>query len=153
MLWNEARSSIELRDALDSLFGASPWRGIADDVFCWLVGHIPYRCGVRLGKGRLTFLIGNYRPAALKKWNGRLRVDMMFADRLPQGFRVASDAWRSVPGTTEGYIVLNDLPLLLSEEDVVRFIKACNLAKEIAPKSRRWDCNVDVTWPDQTPWP
>lgn len=84
MLWRQAENQIHVDAALDRLFARTPYRELAEEVFKWLTEQIPFRCGVRLGKERMSFLLGNYRPAAIKRSGGMVRVDMGFAERLPR---------------------------------------------------------------------
>ncbi len=148
-LWIQSSNSIQEEEALISKFGDSPINlHTATTLYKWLKETLPFRCGVRLGKDRITFLVGNYRPAAIKKQKGKVRLDMVFANKLPEGFKVASDVWRSVPNTIEGYtLVEEDLPPI-TEEDKENFVKACNGMLEVAPKSRRHECNVLASWPE-----
>ena len=147
-LWLQSPNSIQEEEALKSTFGDSYINlHIATTLYKWLKEMLPFRCGVRMGKDRITFLMGNYRPAAIKCRKGGVRLDMVFAGRLPEGFKKASDVWQSVPNTIEGYTIVEDAPPLLTEEDVANFVKACNQMREVAPKSRRHECNVLATWP------
>ena len=95
MLWRETSVLIAEEDALYSLFQDNEILFLARNVFEWLKEVLPYRCGVRLGDKRLSFLIGNYRPAALKKYHKELRLDMGFKGKLPDGWRSTfSDNWQ-----------------------------------------------------------
>ena len=87
-LWSEADQPMSLNEALDSLFLDTPYRQLAQEVFHWLQERIPYKSGVRLGKNRITFLIGNYRPAALKIDAGELVLYMVFAGSPPHSFEL-----------------------------------------------------------------
>lgn len=99
-LWRESADPMSLEAALDRLFGSIPeQRAAAAGLFEWLRDTIPFRCGIRLGKNRLTFLVGNYRPAAIKREGNRLRVDMGFANEIPKAFSLASLVWKTIPGT------------------------------------------------------
>lgn len=153
MLWREAEDQVTLSAALDCLFARTPYRGLAEEVFNWFKEQIPYRCGVRLGKERITFLVGNYRPAAIKRHRGMLRVDMGFVGQLPDSFALASDVWGSIDDVKEGYLIVNRMPLPLSSADIGNFVLACERMREAAPKTRMWDCNVAVDWADSKPFP
>lgn len=148
-LWIQSSNSIPEEEALTIRFGNSPINLHITTALCnWLKETLPFRCGVRLGKDRITFLLGNYRPAAIKKQAGKVRLDMIFANSLPEGFSVASGVWRSVPNTIEGYtLVEEDLPPV-TEEDKKNFVKACERMREVAPKSKRHECNVLASWPE-----
>lgn len=149
-LWRVSEDSMSLETALDRLIGDVPsQRAVAAEMFEWLKGTIPFRCGVRLGKNRLTFLIGNYRPAAIKRVGNRLRVDMGFTEKLPEEFSLASSVWNTLPGTKEGFYRVDRLPLPLSRTDIENFVRACYLMKDMAPKTRRHTCNVEVEWPER----
>lgn len=152
MLWKQTEPQKALDVALDCVFARTPYRGLAEEVFNWLKEQIPYRCGVRFGKGRITFLVGNYRPAAIKRDKGGVRVDMGFAGRLPDAFKVASDVWKTIDAE-EGYVVVQQMPLPLSSADVDRFVLACERMRKAAPKTRTHCCNVIVDWPDSKPFP
>ena len=135
-LWLQSPNSIQEEEALKSTFGDSYINlHIATTLYKWLKEMLPFRCGVRMGKDRITFLMGNYRPAAIKCRKGGVRLDMVFAGRLPEGFKKASDVWQSVPNTIEGYTIVEDAPPPLTEEDVANFVKACNEMREVAPKA------------------
>lgn len=77
-------------------------------VFDWLKTLLPYRCGVRLGNNRLSFLIGNYRPAAIKRRDNDLRLEMGFADKLPKIFKLKFDSQNFPPLVAVG---LSTLPI------------------------------------------
>jgi len=149
-LWTQSSNSIPEEEALIRRFGDSPINlHIVTSIYNWLKETLPFRCGVRLGKDRITFLVGNYRPAAIKKQGGKVRLDMVFANRLPEGFRVASYVWRSVPNTIEGYTLVEEGIPPVTEEDKKNFVKACERMREVAPKSRRHVCNVLAAWPEE----
>lgn len=148
-LWIQSSNSVQEEEALISKFGDSPINlHIATALYNWLKETLPFRCGVRLGKDRITFLVGNYRPAAIKKQGGKVRLDMVFANILPEGFKVASDVWRSVPNTIEGHALVEENLPLVTEEDKENFVKACEGMREVAPKSRKHVCNVLAVWPE-----
>lgn len=153
-LWREAEHRISVSEALDLMFGGTAYRHLAEEVFFWLQEHIPYKCGVRLGKNRdrLTFLIGNYRLAAIKRDGGRLRLDMGFHAEVPAPFEVASDVWKTIDAR-EGYIIVTEMPLPLSRSGVDSFIQACRDMREVAPGTKTHECNVAVEWPDDKPLP
>lgn len=66
-LWRQDENSISEEEALSHLFRNNPRSFyIARSLYDWLKEVLPFRCGVRLGKDRISFLIGNYRPAAIK---------------------------------------------------------------------------------------
>lgn len=144
-LWFQSLCSVQEEEALKSIFGDNYI--IATTLYNWLKEILPFRCGVRMGKDRITFLIGNYRPAALKYRRKGVRLDMVFTDRLPKGFKETGYVWESVPNTIEGYAIVQNVPLLLTKEDITNFVKTCNKALKVAPKSRKHECNILATWP------
>ncbi|NPV52190.1 MAG: hypothetical protein HPY71_01550 [Firmicutes bacterium] len=152
LLWREAQHQVTLSEALDFLFGSTQYRQLAVEAFLWLQKLIPYRCGVRWGKDRITFLVGNYRPAAIKRDAGKLRIDMGFAGEIPDAFKVASDVWKTIDAR-EGYVIVERMPLPLSNVDEHSFVVACERMREVAPKTRLWECNVAVEWPKDKPLP
>lgn len=152
-LWLQADETILEEEALFNLFGAHARSlEVATNLYNWLKTLLPFRCGVRMGKDRISFLIGNYRPAAIKKHKGKVRLDMGFVNKLPEGFKKASEVWKSIPSAIEGYTVIEseeNLTLLLNDADLIRnFTNACRQMLEVAPKSRRHLCNVLATWPE-----
>ncbi|UNC91282.1 hypothetical protein [Candidatus Contubernalis alkaliaceticus] len=149
-LWVQSEDTISEDESIRIIFMDNPKNvNTAKILIKWLKIILPFRCGIRMGKERITFLAGNYRPAAIKRQKGSVRLDMVFANRLPEGFNVASDVWRSVPNTVEGYILADDDLTSLTEEDIGNFVKACEQMLEVAPKSRRHLCNVSAVWPDE----
>lgn len=154
MLWKRAepQETVTVDKALDCVFARTRYRDLAEDVFSWLKERLPYRCGVRLGKGRISFLVGNYRPAAIKRDKAGVRVDMGFTGGLPGAFKVASDVWKSIDAE-EGYVVVQQMPLPLSSADVDRFVLACRQMRIAALKTGARCCNVIVDWPESKPSP
>ena len=150
-LWRETDQLISLSEALHSLSLNTPYRPLAEETFHWLREHIPYRCGVRLGRKRVTFLVGNYRPAALKIDAGRLGLCMVFAGSLPGSFELTY-RFASID-VNEGRALIDSLPLLLSDADVESFVLACEKMGENAAQGGPWICNVDANWPEDKPWP
>ncbi|RJX17622.1 MAG: hypothetical protein C4575_12720 [Desulforudis sp.] len=134
------------QEALKILFQDSELRVRANRVYDWLKVNLPYRCGVRLGKDRLSFLVGNYRPAAIKKRGNAVRLEMCFVGALPSAFASTGFRWLTLDDTYEGWVeVRSSLPL--TTEDVDSFRRACERIGEVAPKSRTWMCNVRAEWP------
>ncbi len=150
-LWSEADHPMSLNEALDSLFLNTPYRQLAQEVFHWLQERIPYRSGVRLGKNRITFLIGNYRPAALKIDAGKLGLYMVFAGSPPHSFELTY-RFASID-VNEGRVLIDSLPLPLSDADVESFVLACEKMAQNAAQGGPWVCNVDGNWPEDKPWP
>lgn len=150
-LWKEADQLVSLGEALDSLFADTPYRQLAEEAFDWLQKHIPYRSGVRLGEKRITFLVGNYRPAAIKREAGKLGLYMVFADTLPTPFTL-NYKFRSID-VVEGRVITDTLPLPLPCADTERFVVACERMRDNAAQAGPWICNVAANWPENKPWP
>ncbi len=151
ILWRQAENSLPEEEALSQLFG-DDLRSykIARYLYDWLKRVLPFRCGVRLGKDRITFLVGNYRPAALKKENkGKVRLEMGFVNNLPENFKPTTFVWRSLSNVIEGYIIVADTSFSISEEAQKNFIKACEQMLEVASKSKKHLCNVLAACPDK----
>ncbi len=148
-LWTQADILISEDEALMALFGDYPENlRVAASLYDWIKEALPFRCGVRLGKDRITFLVGNYRPAAIKKQGAKVRLDAVFSNILPEGFAKASEVWRTVDSTIEGFAVLDDKVPFLSEEDIQSFANACRRMQGVAATSRRHECNVLAVWPE-----
>lgn len=150
-LWRETDQLISLSEALDSLFLNTPYRRLAEETFHWLQEHIPYKCGVRLGERRITFLVGNYRPAALKIDGGRLGLYMVFVGSLPDSFELTY-RFASVD-VNEGRALIDSLPLPLLDVDLERFVSGCEKMAQNAARGGPCVCNVDGDWPENKPWP
>jgi hypothetical protein len=151
VLWRETLDLIAEEDALYNLFQDNEILVLARSVYEWLKEILPYRCGVRLGDKRITFLIGNYRPAALKKYHKELRLDMGFKGRLPEGWKSTSSgnwkgSWHTIDDSSEGWLIVKQWPLNLSHNDVERFIAFCEEIKMPAAKTKKWDCNISSVW-------
>ena len=125
-------------DALTRLFSDDNTRVLAGSVYKWLKEIIPYPCGVRLGKDRLSFFIGNYRPAALKKYRGGLGLEMGFIGVVPAGWMVTG-SWKTIPESYEGRILVEQWPLGLSSDEIKRFLAFCEMI-------RKKECNVETIW-------
>jgi hypothetical protein len=150
-LWKETDQLISLSEALDSLFLNTPHRQLAEEIFHWLREHIPYKCGVRLGEERITFLVGNYRPAALTIDAEGLGLYMVFVGRLPDSFELTY-RFASID-VNEGHALIDSLPLPLSDADLESFVLACEKMGQNAAQGGPWICNVDADWPEHKPWP
>lgn len=125
-------------DALTRLFSDDNTRVLAGSVYKWLKEIIPYPCGVRLGKDRLSFFIGNYRPAALKNYRGGLRLEMGFIGAVPDGWMVTG-SWKTIPDSKEGRVLVDQWPLGLSNDEIKRFLNFCEIV-------RKKECNVETIW-------
>lgn len=137
MWWRESPVQLSPEEAVALVF-AERDRPLAMSLLKMLKAAIPFPCGVRVGRGRITFLVGNYRLAALKRSRGGVRVELPFAGGVPDGFMPTGFAWRSVP-VAEGFRIVraaDGLPL------PPEYAKACHLLREAAPGTRLWECNV-----------
>lgn len=108
---------------------------------------------MRLGRDRISFLVGNYRLAAVKKRGGVLRLEMAFAEKLPDCFQETSFRWRSVDGVVEGFLTVENMPLPLDPAAVKSFITACERLRDAALKTKLWECNVSPNWPEDKSHP
>jgi len=153
MLWNNTSSRFSENNAMGTLFDDPILQQLGIEVLEWIKEYVPCRCGVRLGIDRVSFLLGNYRPAAIKNKNDVLRLEMAFLSKLPDSFEETSFKWKTIDNIFEGYTVVEKMPLQLNSEDIENFILACKKMIPVAPKSRFWDCNVDIEWPENKPYP
>lgn len=150
-LWKQSTTCLTEEEALATVFGSNPaLLTVARGLYDWLKEILPFRCGVKMGKDRISFLIGNYRPAALKRRGKAVRLEMGFTRRLPEVFEPTGFVWRTVPDAVEGHIVVNTVNprVALSEEHLKNFVEACWRMREAASKSRLHECNVSTIWPE-----
>jgi len=151
--WTEDAELESVENALDQVFGGLPCLLLAHDLFEWVKELLPYRCGVRRGKKRLSFLVGQYRPAAIKRQGKSLRLDMVFAHRLPPLFSLTDYQLRTVRVLEGAFSPVQQVPLPLSPDDIDRFRTACQMVREAANEASSWTCNVLVKWPYAKPMP
>jgi len=150
--WIQAPDSIDATTAIQQVFPAAYW-DVAHRAFLRIKNLLPFPCGIRQShaskKDRISFLLGNYRLAALETNRDGVLVSLAFANALPAGFRPFSDPWVwKTASCVEGGIIINpDHPSVeLNDEAVARFVTACQDFKKIAAKSRLHECDIQTSW-------
>ena len=156
-LWRQASNPVSLEEAVDSVFPDAMRRSTATQLLRELITILPYRCGVRMGEDRITFLIGGYRPAAILRRYQGVELCLVFVRGLPVGYwRTHEFDPRRLENTYEGTIIVvtpGQVISSLSREALDSFLCACERMRVAVPKTRRFDCNVEVDWPHDKPWP
>lgn len=151
----QAQLQMSSEEALQLLFDETPeGLAIARKLFDWIIQILPYRCGMKKGNNRISFLIGNYRPIAIKRSaNGKVRLDMGFMYKLPGYFYKTSEVWKTIPDTEEGYTIVESFPLQLKPTEIANFLRLCEEIRKVAPKSRKHICNIRANWSEDKPFP
>lgn len=155
MYWQQSDKSVEAATAIERVF--PDHFDIAHDAFLRIKEMLPFPCGIRQSQAkkpdRISFLLGNYRLAALKTNKDGVLVMLAFAntETLPTGFsrRFSPSVWTTVAvHCVEGGTTLNaDHPSIeLNDDALARFVTACREFKKIAANSRIWQCDIETSW-------
>ncbi|MGB9804120.1 hypothetical protein [Desulfofundulus sp.] len=138
-LWRESTVQYSLEEAIEQVFDER-YRALAVPAVRGLVRALPFSCGVRMGKKRVTMLLGNYRLAAFKSSKDGVRIELPFTGVFQRVFRL-----QVLPG---GRYRLWKVFASYVRATGCRFLQvffaACRLLREAAPGTRLWECNVRV---------